>query len=182
MGFENSCVNVQTQILGVLCLMLGGDKTMSITGSEVTECSLNMSSESRTSSIHPDGMFAPTIYPLTDALCLSWVILSSLGEFMPALEECYMGLKSSLSFASFLPSTRPHPHHHPHGTASFPHNPCLWLLFRVGPGDRRCLTECICVYTVVYCESRASFFYRWNLYMLSSGWLDEVRKVSNLSQ
>lgn len=30
-------------------------------------------------------------------------------------------------------------------TASFPHNPSLWLLFRVGPGDRRRLTECICV-------------------------------------
>lgn len=44
-------------------------------------------------------------------------------------------------------------------TASFPHNPSLWLLFRVGPGDRRRLTECICVcvYTVVYCESRADF-------------------------
>lgn len=49
-------------------------------------------------------------------------------------------------FASFLVSPLPHPHHHQHHLLP----PTLPLLFRVGPGERGGLTECICVCLCVH--------------------------------
>ena len=77
------------------------------------------------------------------ALVVSWVFQSSLDKFMSVLADGYIVYKSSLSFCIFSTIFNCHPT--PIVTASFPHNPSLWLLFRVGPGDGRRLTECICV-------------------------------------
>lgn len=77
-----------------------GDKSMSITGSEATECSLKMPSKTRPEPLTA-VIFAQTLYRLTGALVVFLVILSSLRKFMSALVEGYIGHKSSLSFCIF---------------------------------------------------------------------------------
>lgn len=72
-----------------------------------------------------------------------------------------------------------HLHHpSPTSTASFPHNPSLWLLFRVGPGDRRRLTECIslcmCLHSCILWAAELTFFR--NAFTHGLGWLAEVRE------
>lgn len=72
-------------------------------------------------------------------------------------------------------------HPTPTTTASFPHNPSLWLLFRVGPGDRRKLTECMRVCVSVcsqLCTVEAEpTFYHSDSYMALDGWLAKVREA-----
>lgn len=151
----------------VSCVCCAWDKSVSITGSEATKGSLKLSWKIRAS--------PKTASPLLPAFCLeSFVLLRvSCVSYHACMRSRQArdrsGHKSSLSAFCIL-ATPP-----PTNPASFSHNPPLWLLFRVGPGDRR-LTECICACihscVLVYWKHRMAI-HAWH-WMI--GWLKWVSR------
>lgn len=149
----------------VFVFAVHGDKSVSITGSEATQGSLKLSWKIRAS---PKTASPSLPASRLESFVLLRVPCVSYHACMRSRQaEDRTGHKSSLSAFCIL-ATPP-----PTNPASFSHNPPLWRLFRVGPGDRR-PTECICVCVhscvLVYWKHRMAI-HAWH-WMI--GWLKWV--------